>query len=675
MIYFQGTDNTLWQMGPNGEHPAKVHGFQCKSSPFAYGKEIYFQGTDDKLWAVNLDGSGSGVLGNNTCSSSPFVTATGVYFQGTDDKLWRWSLAGDTLISLGGNTCKSSPYVLGQYVFFQGTDNALWRIDIDGTNLIHIGSGFQTSSSPFATSRFLFFRGTDDKVWRTDLDGANGLNLGGGYKCSSTPCASDTSVYFRGTDDALWKTDLDGNGGHKLSGWKCKSSPVFDPDQNCLFFQGTDDALWRTDIDGNHGVHLANYKTASPVFAAEPSNQPVAGDVPIPYIVLLLAYSPPGSSTGRGASQIEYSSGSTAGTSLSYSHSVNEGWGLTASLTVTPSSGGGNMGSGGDSGQGASASGNFDLGYSHSSTNTTKASLDVKKSQSSSITIAGPDTDGINHDLDLIFLLLRPSFSVILDPKFNMNWNLDFAGPNQGVVWLQMDWLKDPDTFAQAEPSVKARCDAAGLTADDYSQLRALNPFADGPAPIDPQRYIPTGIQAYYQPAGSQGQAPTQSYPFSYAVNNASESSVETSWTISGGLGGTLTLGALMLALKANGSLTSTDSAVTGSSFEEDQSATATITAPGAGYQADTYLRVYWDTIFRTFMFVLLDAEPPTTGVIRDASGKPLPNTEVQLKVGRQLFYTWSDSTGTYHFYDIPPGEAVVTVVRKRRQVPPPIRL
>ncbi|MEG9436306.1 hypothetical protein JAO29_09035 [Edaphobacter sp. HDX4] len=671
MIYFQGTDNTLWQMGPNGQNPAKVHGFQCKSSPFAYGKAIYFQGTDDKLWAVNLDGSGSVVLGNNTCASAPFVAATGVYFQGTDDKLWRWSLVGETLISLGGNTCKSTPYVLGQYVFFQGTDDALWRINIDGTNLVHIGSGFQTSSSPFATPHFLFFRGTDDKVWRTDLDGANGLNLGGGYKCSSTPCASDTSVYFRGTDDALWKTDLAGNGGRKLSGWKCKSSPVFDPDQNCLFFQGIDDALWRTDTDGNHGVHLANYKTASPVFAAEPSNQPVAGDVPIPYVVLLLAYSPPGSSTGAGASQIEYSSGSTAGTSLSYSHSVNEGWGLTASLTgPQTSSGGGKMG--GDSGQGSSAIGNFDLGYSRSGTNTTKASLDVKKTQSSSITIVGPSTDGINHDLDLIFLLLRPSYSVILDPKFNMNWNLDFAGPNQGVVWLQMDWLKNLDLFAQAEPSVKSRCDAAGLTPADYKQLLALNPFAYGPAPIDTQRYISTGIQAYYQPAGSEGQAPTQSYPFSYSVNNANESSVETSWTITGSLSGSLTFGALMAALKGNLSLTSTDTAVTNNSFEEDQSATATITAPAAGYQADTYLRVYWDTIFSTFMFVLSDAEPPITGVIHDVTGKPLPNTEVQLVVAGQVFYTWSDSTGTYRFYDIPSGEAVVTIVKRKHRWPPP---
>ena len=78
MIYFQGTDNTLWQLNPDGSGGAKVAGFQCKSPPVAYGDQLYFQGTDNTLWVSNLDGSRGVKLGGNTTASAPFVTATGV---------------------------------------------------------------------------------------------------------------------------------------------------------------------------------------------------------------------------------------------------------------------------------------------------------------------------------------------------------------------------------------------------------------------------------------------------------------------------------------------------------------------------------------------------------------------------------------------------------------------
>ena len=74
---------------------------------------------------------------------------------------------------------------------------------------------------------------------------------------------------------------------------------VVDTSQNYIYFQGTDNSLWRTDLQGGNGVHLGGFNTASPPFVVQPSNQPVNGSGTIPYIVLLVVYSPPGTNEGK----------------------------------------------------------------------------------------------------------------------------------------------------------------------------------------------------------------------------------------------------------------------------------------------------------------------------------------------------------------------------------------
>jgi hypothetical protein len=56
------------------------------------GSLVYFQGTDNKLWQMQTDGTQQTNLGSNTTSSSPAATADSVYFRGTDNALWRFFL-------------------------------------------------------------------------------------------------------------------------------------------------------------------------------------------------------------------------------------------------------------------------------------------------------------------------------------------------------------------------------------------------------------------------------------------------------------------------------------------------------------------------------------------------------------------------------------------------------
>jgi hypothetical protein len=258
-IYFQGTDNKLWRLNPDGSGGTNLGGYKTKSTPVVFGTHLYFQGTDDALWQINLDGTGGmHVGGGYKTSASPFVSDH-IYFRGTDDKLWRVNLGGSGGVNLGGYKTKSTPHAFGGFVFFQGTDNKLWRINLDGSGGVHLG-GNSTSAPPFVTTTHVYFRGTDDRLLRINLDGTGGIHLGG-YKTKSTPFVTDNFVCFQGTDDKLWRINLDGSGGTNLGGYKTHSPPV--TDGAFIYFQGTDNKFWRLNLDGSHGTHLGGFDTAS----------------------------------------------------------------------------------------------------------------------------------------------------------------------------------------------------------------------------------------------------------------------------------------------------------------------------------------------------------------------------------------------------------------------------
>jgi hypothetical protein len=258
-IYFQGTDDKLWRVNPDGSGGTNLGGYKTKSTPVVFGAHLYFQGTDDALWQINLDGTGGiHVGGGYKTSASPFVSDH-IYFRGTDDKLWRVNLDGSGGVNLGGYKTKSTPHAFGGFVFFQGTDDKLWRINLDGSGGVNLG-GNKTSSPPFVTTSHVYFRGTDDRLLRINLDGSGGLHLGG-YKTKSTPFVTASFVYFQGTDDKLWRINLDGSGGTNLAGYKTNSSPV--ADGTFIYFQGTDNKFWRLNLDGSHGTHLGGFDNAS----------------------------------------------------------------------------------------------------------------------------------------------------------------------------------------------------------------------------------------------------------------------------------------------------------------------------------------------------------------------------------------------------------------------------
>jgi hypothetical protein len=205
-VYLGTFDNrvNVYGLGAHKGAPYQT-GYKLSSSPFVSGDFIFFQGTDDKLWQVHKDGTGGTNLGGFKTKSTPFVSKGFIYFQGTDDKLWKVSITNPSHdnTNLGGYKTSSSPFVSDDdYVYFRGTDDTLWRVFHDGTSGNNPG-GYKTRSAPFVSNGYIYFQGTDDTLWRVYRDGTAGSSPGCGNTTKSTPFVVEDRLYFRGTDDRL----------------------------------------------------------------------------------------------------------------------------------------------------------------------------------------------------------------------------------------------------------------------------------------------------------------------------------------------------------------------------------------------------------------------------------------------------------------------------------------
>jgi len=542
--------------------------------------------------------------------------------------------------------------VSGQYVYFQGTDNKLWRINTDGSGGINLAL-YQTNSSPFVTQKFVYFQGTDDTLWQCNLDGT-GVAKVAGYKTSSSPYVTDQYIFFRGTDDKLWRVNLDGSGGVNLGGYKTKSSPVVDTSTNLVYFQGTDNALWRLQVDGSNGVHAGGFATNSTPFVVQPANQPEASTLLPRFMVLTVIYAPPGTTGGKASSSVDYSTQCATGSSNSLNTSFK--WGFDISATVGSKPGGGGNG----------GSGSADFGYS--ATNGNSWSLDLKSTQTSDISVIGPGADGINHDEDLIYLWLNPQLTVTVDPRNNLNWELGVNGPKMIIQYVHVGWLKNPSTMPAG---LAQQLSTAGVTSADYATILSVDPFASGSSAIDPTRFQPVNFTFPYNPPLNSGDpVPVQKYILSSSVTYGSGTSSQTQYSTS--FVGSITEGlgdALQATLKATLNLQWTNGSATSTTNQTTQSATASIGGPAFGYSGPADIEVYWDTVYNSFMFGFVSTAVSLSGILKDASGNILANTEVSVTAGGRTYRTVTNAKGEYRFFRTPPNAGAVTVVTQK----PPI--
>jgi Domain of unknown function (DUF5050) len=582
-------------------------------------------------------------IGNNTTKSTPFVTADGwVWFQGTDDRLYKVFNDGSQFSRPGANDTTSSPTVVGGWVYFQGDHNKLFKMLPDGSAQTQIGNS-TTASSPFVTaSGVIYFRGTDNKLYKVNSDGSGKTQIGNNTTKSTPFVTADGWVWFQGTDDRLYKVFNDGSQFSRPGANDTASSPIVGRVEisegtvgEWIYFQSVDNKLTRL------------FQPVDPI---------ASGTMRPKYYVLTVLYSPPGTNGGKSSSVVDYSSGSSTGTTTSTSSAFKKGISVSAGLKVLG-------GSGVPSPFGLSGQ------FSASTTTTDETTEDIKKSQTYDIKVPGPGKDGIDHDHDIFMLMLNPLVAVNVYPGNNILWTMGVDGEVENIQEIYVAWLKNPSTMA---PGVKQLLDAAGLTATDYAQILSNNPFANGASSIDPNRFLPLPQSFPYEPPLTSADpvvSITDSFQNTVTITN--KHTVETQYDVSVTISSGFDIAKILeLSLSSTGSMQWTNTNSLSTNTIDSQSAAATVGGPAFGYSGPTDVLAYWDSIYNSFMFAFTSEPPAASGTLLDSAGKPVALKAVTLTVGGHTFKTFTNPRGQYRFYGATGGNGSLAVDGQNFAVP-----
>jgi Domain of unknown function (DUF5050) len=629
-VWFRGTNNILWRVFNDGSKQSRPGDRMIWTTPFVTADGwVWFQDIDYKLYRMKTDGSDLSTPGNAakyTANLVPLVTDDGwVWFcgnngKGNNDALYRMRTDGSQKSTPGDNSALSTPFVTADgWVWFRGTDSKLYRMRPDGRDKSTPGNN-ATRSTPFVTADgWVWFQGTDDGLNRMKTDGSDKSQPGKNATKSTPLVTADGWVWFQGMDNGLNRMRTDGSLKTIVDNNATLSTPVVGPMSaykgvagEWVYWRGTNNALWRDLVPAS----------ALRTEAGQPA-----------YYILTAVYSPPGTTGGDSGSYVEYASGSSTGTITSTSESFK-------AQTKVGASGGG-----------------IGVNYSASRTDTDASALKITKSESYTFRMPGPAVDGINHDYDLFELLLNPLVTAQEYPQDVVLWNMGVHGSKgAAILEVYVGWLNG---HMEMPKGTKAALDARGLTQKDYDQILSANPFAAGSGTIDPNRFIANGQQFPYSPPPTPEDKPTERTRECYSGQEQTSShKVTTQYTVD--------MEVNISFLKNSSKFTWTSENTTEKSDASSQRASVRVGGPSYGYEGPVQIVVYWDTVYRSFMFALPTTPPSYTGILRDESGQPVAYQPVTLTVGGKVFSTFTDGLGEYRFYGTPSGQGTIDAGRQQ---------
>lgn len=369
------------------------------------------------------------------------------------------------------------------------------------------------------------------------------------------------------------------------------------------------------------------------------------GNITPRYMVLFVAYAPPGSTVSQGVSKVDYTSGSTAGTTETSEKSFKAGLKVTASV----------------SGNAFGATAGVSVSDSQSVEDASKTSLEIKKTASVDVHVPGPATDGIDHDDDQIWIWTNPSVAMVSEGA-NFSSVLGTAsGKSVSLQYLSVGQIKrfiaSPTCQNLPTPADTSFCNqlkGVGFTTTDYTAMLSADPFANGAAPLDPNRFIQTSTTFPYEPGGD---------TVTFDTDNEATNTVTASTTTQNALSVTVTAGYDSPAVKATvaveDSYTWTHEYSQANSLGTSQKATAVVGAPSTNWTGPQNVGVWYDCLWNTFYFQYLD---PTgnpillTGTLTDSAGKAQAHQLVTLIYPGRIMRTYTNSKGQYTFLGNAPG-------------------
>jgi hypothetical protein len=372
-------------------------------------------------------------------------------------------------------------------------------------------------------------------------------------------------------------------------------------------------------------VSLTIYWTAKGVVLEQ-------GSATANYLVLTVLYAPPGTDGGKSSSSVNYTSTSIAGTTISSDQTFKDEQSVSVDLSGTGGSGG--------------AGGGFDVAGS----TTDSQSLQVKNSVTHTLSQTGPSQDGINHDSDEIWLLLKPTINVGVSSS-TTRWSLAAADANATLTYVYVGWLNGHEAMP---PQSLGLLQSAGITPQDYPVIMARDPLATGSS-VDPSRFLTEGAPyPYLPPLKPTDPVPQQTLTLGTNQIATSGMSVEDSYSVQMSVnGGVNFLDLFSAKITAKGTWTWTSKSTNMASFETSSAATATIGGPAYGYPGGALIQVYYDNVYNTFAFIenSTNSNPVALeGTLVDIHGAPVSNQRITLAAGNSIRRTFTDANGRFTF-------------------------
>lgn len=348
------------------------------------------------------------------------------------------------------------------------------------------------------------------------------------------------------------------------------------------------------------------------------------------YIVMAVLYAPPGTTGGSSKSSVQYSTGTTSATTTAASQSFKS----TNSLSVSISG----------------AFGGAEDSYTFSNSDIDSQSLLISKAKNQSIQLGGPSTNSIDHDEDLIVVVLNPTINLSLSP-ISVSWS-PTSSENTPIL-MAVSQLKGIKPFPA---DVLAAIQAAGVTQADFQNILARDPFTDPNYVPDPNRFSYVTSMYYLAPLNPGDpvlvQTVTLTDTSASTAGNELDDTYSVALSLSDSSGPVSDLA--KLDLKDTNTWEWTNKTSRSTTDTSNVGAVATIGGPSAPYDGPSECDIYVDTLYHTFAFTLVPAGSRDTtleGKVVDSRGKPMANASVVLVENGVSHPTVTNAKGQYVFY------------------------
>jgi hypothetical protein len=389
-------------------------------------------------------------------------------------------------------------------------------------------------------------------------------------------------------------------------------------------------------LHGQVGTQTCVRGQFQPCQVSEPLPEVEQGTVTLKYLVLTVIYAPPGTDGGRSSSSVAYGSGSTTGSTVSSTGSFKQNYSVSVSGGTKP---------------GVLPSWNVGLSFTYGRSTTDSKAVEIRKAETTTIRSDGPPIDGIDHDRDQIWLWLGPKLNLaVSDADKWAEWTIaDTTAVDLQYVYV--GWLKNASSMPQG---VAERLQLYGITEQDFPDILQQVPAADASAVLDPARYQRLRTTFPYEPPFSpRDPVPTYSVSISNNLNETVGTSVQNQVEVGVSFEGSAKFLIFAKAsLKTESSWIWTTTSTETTSEGQSQSAAATIGGPSFGYTGPTAMEVFYDTVYRTFVFRPLEGIPlALRGRLIVSAGEPLAGREVLMVAEGVEYRTFTNANGEYRFF------------------------